>query len=123
MRPGRKPRRHDCGEHGWLTAREIAEHTGLTETTIHNRIARGIKGAALLAPHDRFASRARARTQWTDKGMHTAGTITLAVALRLVRMFPDHPPSVQQLQDKFGVCRATAYRWRAAWLDELGLAA
>lgn len=121
---GRKPRRHDCGEHGWLTAGEIAERAGLSYSAINDRLRRGVKGAALLAPATpHVRRRGTAVTAWTDKGMHTCGSITIAAALRIVRLWPDRPPSVAQLRETFGVSRATAYRWRAAWIDELGLAA
>lgn len=31
------------------------------------------------------------------------------------------PPTTQQLRDRFGMSRATAYRWRAAICDARGL--
>jgi hypothetical protein len=50
----------------------------------------------------------------------THGSVAIAAALALVRDFGDTPPSVQHLMDRFGISRATAYRWRKAWLDVFG---
>ncbi len=38
----------------------------------------------------------------------------ITFAVRLVRTYGRRLPSVEELQNKFGVSRATAYRWRAA---------
>jgi uncharacterized protein (DUF433 family) len=39
---------------------------------------------------------------------------TLVVALQIVAKYRAKP-SVETLRKDFGMCRATAYRWRAAW--------
>lgn len=52
----------------------------------------------------------------------THGSVMIAAALALVRDFGATPPSVQHLVDRFGISRATAYRWRKAWLDVFGVA-
>lgn len=41
--------------------------------------------------------------------------LTLTAALRMVRIYGDRIPSVAQLRADFGVSRATAFRWRAAF--------
>jgi hypothetical protein len=45
-------------------------------------------------------------------------TGNVQMAIRVTRRFPHEIPSVQQLQDAFGMSRATAYRWRRALMDE-----
>ena len=39
------------------------------------------------------------------------------VAFRLAREFPNKPPTVEVLRDRFGMSRACAYRWIAAWRE------
>jgi hypothetical protein len=51
----------------------------------------------------------------------TRGSVMIGAALALVRDFGRTPPSVQHLMDRFGISRATAYRWRMAWLDVFGV--
>lgn len=53
---------------------------------------------------------------WPEWGRQN---ITLTVALRMVRMYGDRIPSVAQLRADFGVSRATAFRWRAAFRDAI----
>ncbi|WP_440565664.1 hypothetical protein ACSYAO_002571 [Stenotrophomonas sp. STK16_22] len=45
--------------------------------------------------------------------------LTLTAAVRMVRMYGDRVPSVAQLRADFGVSRATAFRWRAAFRDAI----
>lgn len=47
--------------------------------------------------------------------------VTIGVAVRIARAYPDTPPSVQQLRDRFGMSRPTAFRWRAAFVSAMGL--
>ena len=42
---------------------------------------------------------------------------TLTTAIRLVRMYGNRVPTVEALRSDFGVSRATAYRWRAAFIE------
>jgi transposase-like protein len=53
---------------------------------------------------------------WPECGRQN---ITLTAALRMVRMYGDRLPSVAQLRADFGVSRATAFRWRAAFRDAI----
>lgn len=48
---------------------------------------------------------------------------TLTLALRLVRRYGQRVPTVAQLMNDFSVCRATAYRWRAAFVEAMEAAA
>lgn len=45
--------------------------------------------------------------------------ISLTIALRMVRMYGDRVPSVERIQADFDVHRATAYRWRGAFVDAM----
>ncbi|WP_329859385.1 hypothetical protein [Stenotrophomonas hibiscicola] len=51
---------------------------------------------------------------WPDWGRQN---LTLTAALRMVRTYGNRIPSVAQLRADFGVSRATAFRWRAAFRD------
>lgn len=51
---------------------------------------------------------------WPDPGRQCT---TLTAALRLVRAYGDRVPTVELLQADFGVSRATAYCWRAAFIE------
>lgn len=44
-------------------------------------------------------------------------SITLTLAVRIVRRFGDRIPSADELVREFDVHKATAYRWRAALRD------
>lgn len=48
---------------------------------------------------------------------HTSHSLYLMVAIRMTRKYGKRIPSVQELQDDFGMSRATAFRWRAALRD------
>lgn len=54
---------------------------------------------------------------WPEWGRQN---ITLTAALRMVRMYGDRIPSVAQLRADFGISRATAFRWRAAFREAMG---
>lgn len=74
-----------------------------------------------LAPFPRlFPVLPRRRRQraacYTEQAVHTTGHVAVQVALR----FAGRAPSVAQLREEFGMSRATAYRWRRAFLDALG---
>lgn len=56
-------------------------------------------------------SRERGWPEWSRQN------ITLTAALRMVRMYGDRMPSVAQLRADFGVSRATAFGWRAAFRE------
>lgn len=55
----------------------------------------------------------------------TVATIpsTTVLALQIAKRFGGKKPTVQQLRDAFGMSRATAFRWRAAWDYVNGVAA
>lgn len=119
--PKREARKYDCGAAGLLTVREITQRTGRAEATIRSRIAAGIRGDALASNPPRRSAACRYREQSTVPGGTHGG---MFVACRIARSLrsKDDIPSVRQLMERFGMSRATAYRWRAAWLAAMGLA-
>lgn len=62
-------------------------------------------------PADHHRSREPGWPNWGRQNL------TLTAALRMVRMYGDRIPSVAQLRADFGVSRATAFRWLAAFRD------
>lgn len=50
--------------------------------------------------------------------MHAPGQVNkaLVVALQLITKYGKRQRTVQQLRADFGMSRASAYRWRAAWI-------
>lgn len=60
------------------------------------------------------------RATYTGRVIHTNGAGTVNLAVRLALRFGGQAPSVPQLRNEFGMSRATAYRWRRAFLDALG---
>lgn len=54
---------------------------------------------------------------------HTSLPTTVVLALRIAKRFNGKRQTVQQLRDAFGMSRATAFRWRAAWDAAYGEAA
>lgn len=54
---------------------------------------------------------------------HTSLPTTAVLALRIAMRFNGKRPTVQKLRDDFGMSRATAFRWVAAWDAVYGVAA
>lgn len=46
----------------------------------------------------------------------TTTSLTMLVAVEMALECGDRPPSVAALQARFGMSRATAYRWRGAFV-------
>lgn len=46
---------------------------------------------------------------------HVGPCIRIITALRITKKFGGKRPTIDQLMTGFGMSRATAYRWRAAW--------
>ena len=53
---------------------------------------------------------------WPDPGSQN---VSLTLALRMVRYYGDRVPSAKELMHDFDVHRATAYRWRAAFVESM----
>lgn len=64
---------------------------------------------------------ARRQCNYKQTAVHTTGNGTVHLAVRVALRFGGRPPSVAHLCTEFGMSRATAYRWRRAFLDALGL--
>lgn len=47
-----------------------------------------------------------------------SGSVALTIAFRLIRRYGSSVPTIEQLIRDFEVDRATAYRWRAAFIAD-----
>ncbi len=68
--------------------------------------------------HTEGVPRMKARTpSYTTREprAHVAPCIRVIQALRIAQRFGNKRPTIQGLRESFGMSRATAYRWRAAW--------
>jgi len=54
-------------------------------------------------------------------GPRGTAIVSLVVACRIADKYRSRLPSVKELQDDFGMHRATAYRWRAALASARGI--
>ena len=59
---------------------------------------------------------------YTGRIPATGGSVFIATACRIATAFPDRLPKPRELRERFGMSRATAYRWIAAMRDARGLA-
>lgn len=116
-RPGRK---FDCGACGALTVAEMIKVSGLAESSIRNRIARGVVGVRLIAPRQQGV---RGHADYVE-GLHLDPVaVRLHKAILIGRAFAARVPTVHELKSRYGMSRATAYRWRAAIAAANGVAA
>lgn len=116
----RPARRFDCGSHGPLTVAEMIKVSGLSESSIRNRIARGVVGDRLIAPRQQGV---RGNVDYVE-GLHLDSVAAnLHKAILIGRDFAARVPTVHELKNKYGMSRATAYRWRAAIAAANGVAA
>lgn len=85
---------------------------------MYGRVGMGIRGERLCLP----AKPRRKRTGTFHDGLHVpfGGNSAMFIACLLANHFRGGAPDVEVLQAKFGMQRATAYRWRRAWLDANG---
>lgn len=121
---GKIAKRHDCGKHGMLTAKEIGLIAGLHEQSVHQRITRGVRGEALCERYDRSVARAKAcETFRSGMPIDPNSSGVMFIAMRIASAFPHRAPTAEELMTKYGMHKATAYRWRRAWLDSMGVAA
>jgi hypothetical protein len=67
------------------------------------------------------SSRAHYKRPFRDQlFVDTAANGAMFVACLLARHFSRSTPNIDVMCDRFGMSRATAYRWRRAWLDAAG---
>lgn len=111
-------RTHDCGTHGVLTTQQAAAKAGISATSVLQRVKAGLHGDDIIE-HER-KPRDDYQTTYTDSAVHVTHGMAVNVAVRIVRDFPNRVPTAQELQQRFGMSRATAYRWRAAVADAYG---
>lgn len=114
----------DCGRFGVLPYAQIATLAGISIKAVYQRKRRGISGEALCARVDRGQCRRNARPSYRHGlNIDPNSQGALYTAIRVAQAYPKSVPSVAQLMSHFGMQRATAYRWRRAWLDASGLLA
>ena len=104
---------HDCGEHGQLTVRQISAITGITEPVIYRRVQNGVTGEGLLSPPKHGV---RQPGSYVDNAVST-GNLILHTAVKLAIAHRSKAPTIAHLREQYGMSRATAYRWRAAFID------
>lgn len=105
--------RHDCGEHGSLTVREIAAKSGLTVRAIRKRMANGVAGAALCAP---WKPGKKPPGSW--RGQHGVPNTVASIvfmAILVARRYHGRAPRPAELRDEFGLSPAQAFRWARAF--------
>lgn len=68
----------------------------------------------------RRVSHTMSEPDWPDCN---SSNISITIACRMVRKYGSRPPSAKQLMSDFCVSRATAFRWRKAFIESLGAAA
>ena len=112
----------NCGRFGLLTYRQIAQHAGISVAAAYHRKSRGVTGEALCARLDRLQCRRAAKPSYRHgQAIDPSASGALFMAIRVAKAFPHAPPTADQLMKHFGMQRATAYRWRRAWLDAAGV--
>jgi hypothetical protein len=99
-------RRYDCGQHGTLSVKEIADLVGTSKTAIYKRLAANVRGEALCSR--RWARQSEVRRESPPR-RHT-----LAAAFKLAVMYPDHVPTVKEIQAFRPMSRQNAQCWRQA---------
>jgi hypothetical protein len=53
--------------------------------------------------------------------MSPGSSTPMFIACVIAQAFSRGTPTVEQLCDRFGMHRSTAYRWRKAWVDAMGV--
>jgi hypothetical protein len=128
-RPGKAPARFNLLPLGWLTVEEIHRRYRVNPNTFRARYARGLRSVAdLLAPPKKYRRTGPARAEtYRTRVAHVppsdgkGGVVgTAYIAAMIARRWPSRPPLVAELVEALGMNRATAYRWRAAFLAAHG---
>ncbi len=96
---GLRQKLFDCGDET-LTIKQIMERTGLGETAVRNRLARGVRGRALLRKE--------------RKNLAAPRSATMVIACRLADAYPHRLPTTKEIRALYPMEPATAERWLAA---------
>lgn len=99
---------YDCGKHGKLTARQIADRAGISVFTVYDRVRRKWPPADLAEP-----AHALQRQKADIPRMPCVIT-----AVRIARAFPNRVPSVREIRAVAPMCVVAARRWQRA-LEEI----
>jgi hypothetical protein len=62
------------------------------------------------------------RVSYSGRVPSTGGSVWVAMACRVACAYPDRLPRPAELMQRFGMSRASAYRWVAAMRDARGIA-
>lgn len=110
-RGARTSKKHDCGPHGKLTAKQIAAKVGMNVRAVQKRVRLGYKGEELLTPR---YGRMRERVDAAPK------SDVVATAMKLARAFPSGVPTAEQIMEARPMCKNAALNWRRAMAMEAG---
>lgn len=112
MKPHADAVRHDCGEHGALTVREIMAASGLSLRSIRRRLEAGVKGAGLCAP---WRPGKKPPATFRDSMTIPDGVSqTVYVACLIARRYPLRAPKARDLHAEFGMGMSQAFKWARA---------
>lgn len=100
-----------------LTVPEIVAMTGVSESAVWHRIASG-RNPVDYVP----APKAPKRPAFSAERIGSSGvrSSALRTAADVVARYRGRIPSIQQLVNDTGMCRATAFRWRGTLIDSWG---
>jgi len=102
--PRDRGRRFDCGRYGKLSAKQIAQMTGLTREGVWQRVKAGFKDEDLCMP----------RHEGQRKPREVCRRPVVVVAMKLARAFPDRVPTLAEIQKVHPMHSRNAMRWRQA---------
>lgn len=103
-KPGRQPRRYDCGSYGRMTREQIMAKTGLSRGAVWYRIGKlRLRGEALVDG-----------TQAIRRTASVARTPSAVVACKLVAAYPHKAPTWRQVLAVVPMSEQAAKRWSRA---------
>lgn len=115
---GRKAALHDAGKYGKHTVASMAKLAKRSPSAMRKRMNELGLTPEQAIEYKRTGPVVKRAPDYREN-LHHDGTVTLIFAIRLARAYPNDPPTVPQLMARFHVSRATAYRWRSAFLEVL----
>ena len=108
--PRDRGRRFDCGRYGKLSAKQIAQMTGMSREGVWQRVNAGFKGEDLCQP----------KHQSLRKAKETCKRPVVVVAVKLARAFPDRVPTLEEIRKVHAMGDRNAMRWRQALAETIG---